>query len=582
MRPTKFLEQFHTQQTDDASFFYGMERHVPISSLLFMRHFPSSDYPSAAQNFSLPDVLPSDVHISVPRFSEEYGQTFCRLLFCAAEFHTRRISTTKFMCIFCSKPILHDEKLEHMITRHSLPFVAFLKNHFSFFNDDSIFMDGFFGKLEFDSLVAHPTIQYQLHRKPSMTICAPPITAVAESPSRSTNDFSFSLNGIFSPLFTELLKAHAPQPPRTPPPEPFDPSEPGSGLHSIDQLLSHFRPPPKPKIPVNPNMNLNMKQPPQPIRSPPPAPVSPPTPVSPPKPIMSPVRVIPEPEPAPAPEPIPKREPTPDPPKPKPKLVLTPFWETLPGEMRPIVLKTVCDRFLRSFAEGQCLQIVRPVIATRKKQHQKRVREERAQKAKEDEKLRVAAMRERRGIAILRMAEGVYNPLLRLFIRAEIDEIFREEEARRDEAMSLPEISNGDNKILRPVVVSGILHRKNHGIQMIRDLFAGYSFAMDEDGTQRIRFRSNGYRYDLLLYLASERDVNRLLAQRSVHIEYSVLKLALDPDDHQASAIQSYTGQNFLLVQGVKNMDDLIQSDTGKWFVQMMPVMCVDSFFNVK
>jgi hypothetical protein len=65
-----------------------------------------------------------------------------------------------------------------------------------------------------------------------------------------------------------------------------------------------------------------------------------------------------------------------------------------------------------------------------------------------------------------------------------------------------------------------------------------------------------------------------------VQIEYSTVRVCLDPEDQQVTTVPSYTGQSLVIVQGAKNLEEFLETETTKGLAQLIPVFCVDSFLD--
>jgi hypothetical protein len=265
----------------------------------------------------------------------------------------------------------------------------------------------------------------------------------------------------------------------------------------------------------------------------------------------------------------------PPPPKPKPPKYVA-FLDSIPTDLRDQVIAALSARFIRSFVENQTAVLIRPSLQTKKKQHQKRLRDERAQKARIEEKQRMTAMRQRRQVAIDRIADEVASPIIRSFIRAEIEAIFDEEAAivRDEQVVSL------DAKIVPPVVLSGLSNRKHLNPIFLREVFSGFQFAVDDEGGPKIRFRYAGNRCDVLLYMASIQDVQRLVSQKSIAIDYVMVKLSVEAEDEAAVGLQNYTGQGVLLYPNARNVEDFHEKKGRRGLIGMSPVFNIEGFLE--
>jgi hypothetical protein len=549
MRAQQFLEQFRTPGSDPRAFFYGLERSLPNSSLLFLRQTDALPASWQSQTVSLPSALASEIDVRCPPGLDDYAQGFRNIIVSHAEMYVRRVSMHKFSCLICSKPISRHTIVDHLLNAHASILATSLKRHFSFLNDDSAFMDGFMGKLQFDATIANPTLPYSLHRRSAVTVCAPPINSLSNYPTATPGEFSFTCNGIISPLFTDLLARTAPLYPKQTTPHPGDPNADPAVVYHLDPIIREMRkPPPKPRV-TGSNPDLKPK----------------------------PIEPKPSPPKAPAPE-RPASSPLPPPPKiapPKPPQIL-PYLDTIPDPIRDSVIRTLSERLTRPWVETQVLSIVRPVFQMKKKQQQKRAREERQQKAKIEEKQRFDAMRRRRQLAIDNLVNRLSSPLLRLFVRSEIDRVFEDEEiSARGGSLSL-KVSKTDGE-LKPVVLSGLVNRKALSTEYLGKQLGAANLAVDEDGGPKIRFRASGNRFDVLVYVASEQDINQLISQRSVQGEFGIATVWVDPEEAGgAGGLASFTGQNLVPTASARNLDGVARGEGGAGVAELIPVLCVN------
>ncbi|OHT17440.1 hypothetical protein TRFO_12405 [Tritrichomonas foetus] len=266
----------------------------------------------------------------------------------------------------------------------------------------------------------------------------------------------------------------------------------------------------------------------------------------------------------------------PTPPKKIPKYV--PYLESIPKEIRSIIISNLAKYFMRNYASSSCRQIVKPVLQTKKKQHQKKVREEKAQKAKNEEKMRLAAKRQRKESAIQKMSNDMVTPILRSFIRSEIEMIFKQEEtAIKESKPAIEKIEQAEeiHKAPPPVVLSGLTNRRHLDIQFLRDLFANYNFQLDEYGEPKIRFRFNGNRCEVLLYFATVQDVLMIVSQSPMNIEFVTVTLTPELEDAHQQLV-SYAGQEVKIIPSSKYLDNFYEEKGQNGFISMCPVMCLD------
>jgi hypothetical protein len=513
----------------------------------------------------------TDIQICESPACTDYCFAFRKMLVCAVEAYTRRVSVMDFECMICHKKITADEKMDHILTCHSREFSEILQANLALLNDDAEDMTGFFGKLDFDGMIAMPKLGVGRVAKQGATIIAPPITTIEEPEAKELEpvpDLYFRYKGTLSPCLGRFLKKNAPIPP-IPHIESKGNLDVDAANSVVQGLWNAFR---KSQSSVS-TKSLQPAAPPPLEKKELPRPQS-----------TAPIPDKPKPPPTIHSSLDSVESPTKPPPARQKGRKGVTFLDTIPEQIRDQVIAMISTRMIRNFVDQQCGQIIRPVFTVRKKQYQKRVREQKLAKARLEEKQRITAMRERRQIAIKKFSEDVANPLIRAFVRAEITAILKDEAATVRDAVITDNIEtrgNGNTR-LPPVIVSGLVNRKHLSPQFIQEHFGSYKFALDDDGSPRIRFRFNGNRFDVLLYLTSLHDVNHLVAQRSFQVDYSIARLSLDTEqeDESIGCEVSYTGQNVNIVQSAKNLDDFSGKRGRSACDRMCPLICVDAVLD--
>jgi hypothetical protein len=188
-------------------------------------------------------------------------------------------------------------------------------------------------------------------------------------------------------------------------------------------------------------------------------------------------------------------------------------------------------------------------------------------------------MRQRRQRTIDRLSEDIAQPIMRAFIRAEIAAVFAEEAALvRDEGVVALDTGVSETPI---VVVSGLQGARQLSVQFLADQFSGYTFAVDEDKSPKIRFRSNGSRIDALLYLTRREDVQHLIGQKTMVIEHVAPKMTVGSEDEfLASSLKSFTGQCVVMSPNARNVEDFVSVKGTAAVVEMAPMCAMERFLG--
>ena len=594
MKAQTFLEQFRHRGADSPEFFYGMNHVEPYSPFLFMRQRPGNpDFGNSIfeiPGISLPglDITPPDDFLKQHE-QLDYMNSVRKMLFCAAETHTRRISTRRCQCTLCGRKFDMSDRFQHMVTRHLNVLPGVLENHAELLNQDNEEdMNAFIMKLAFEPMMKKPTKPRTVQRKAAGTIVAPVISPVIEKETpeelrqseakRPLGVVEVRLNGVFAPGLIKFVTRNMTQPA----PLVFDPEMDGrfDAAEKITEELFE-------KTYMNPTLFEAKKEPPEPVQ-PEPKPVK---------------REAPQNQRGPSPKSQPAKQgnakqnhQAKQPPaarqipdvdidaldfetgtstkgsQKKGKVRLVSFIEQVPEGVRDEVIRNLTNSFLQTYVKVQCHKVTRGILQTKKKQ----MREEQRWKVKQQ---RETEKRNRKQSVVDRLSEDMCNSLIRSFIRQEICDMYEEAAAEAREEVDLPIDETNDG--IPPVIVSGLPHYRYPTSAAIYDVFRSYHVALDEDGCPKIRYRFNGSRYDVLLYLSSRHDVNRLLSQRAIQIEYATVKLSVDDPDaktNDADLMSSYTGQEIRITPAVKNLEDVVKANRRHLFGFDCPVLCTDTF----
>ena len=572
MTAQAFLERFRHRETDSAEFFYGMEQQEPYSPLLFMRqHPPASSFSTSI--FELPNLGLPGLEISTANEildqSEQipYVESVRKLLFCATETHMRRISTRKCQCTLCGRKLDITEKFQHMVSRHLGTLPDILEEHTKILNDDVEDMTAFMMKLEFEPLMQYPTKPFPLQRRTIGMVPAPAIKPVIgdttpedlrkPEPSQDPTPIEVKLRGVCAPGLKKFVTKNMSRPKGQ---CEIDIAK-DSAFKAAEVLTGDLFE----KTYLNPPMFEAKKAPPpeeQPAKRETPTNTRGPSPKQ--QPQKNP-KPEPRQQPAPKPAPPPQTKLPPESdidaldvetgstsrvPQKARKARPVPFIEQIPESVRDEVMKNLTSKFIKTYVTGQCQQVVRVILQKKKKQ----VREAQRWKVKQQ---RETEKRNRKQGVVDRLSQDMCNSLIRSFIRQEVSQVYEEavEEAREEVEIPIEETKDG----IPPVIVSGLPYYRYPTSSAIYDLFRAYNFAVDDDGSPKIRYRFNGSRYDVLLYLRSKHDVNRLISQRTIQVEYSSLKLSLDDpaNVNDNDLVTSYTGQEIRVSPTAKNLENV-------------------------
>lgn len=571
-----FLEKFRQRGPDSTEFFYGLEGNDPFSSLLFYRQSKDGDRPFSfalrESTFLFPDALenvlnmsPTDTDLDTTE-TIEFTAQMRKCLFCVMETYTRRISTKKVQCSICGRRVDISAKADHFLTKHADFLRESLESNSKILNEDNDEdMVGFFDKLEFDMMISRPKKMFLPWRENGTYITAPPIRPVPAERmfplpldtgllgcDFDSDDIIFKYRGFTVPPLNHFASKHKPV-------EPLVDDLPDFGIdhQAAEQLLAGilentYNLDEKKAMLIEAEQQLEMelaKQRDQKLKA-----------------------TWTDEELDVKTAELPKTGQTV---KQQPRHV--PFLETIPANVRDDVIRRLATTIVSSYVATQANQVIRPVLQSRKRQHQKQMKEEKQRRARDEERQRITEMRKRRQLAIEKMSVDVTRTIVNGFIRQEICNIFNEElQLRLDELAEKEEENQSEALNIPPVVVSGLCYQRHLSLAFLRELFGQYSFKPDDDGGPKIRYRRNGNRYDVLLYLASIRDVNRILAQKSIVVDYAALQFRLD-EPSQVETCTSFTGQEITISPTAKHLENFDPEKCRADFCRACPVLALDT-----
>lgn len=642
MKSQEFYQSFKQRKKDDHNFFYGLERNEPISSLLFYRNSIGDnshqfDHNLMENTFYFPDASCSEIEINGGNPS--YTKSIKEMIFSAAELHFSRVSTYEFECSLCHHRCSYNDRVSHIVSYHSRFLSEIFEANCTAIDDDNDFLNGLMLKLQFDSILTTPTKGYPPACKESC-ICAPSIynkesnfdneEEELNSPTSKkiydTNQkISIRVQGALNPVLTKFVNNHQPIPPvcETQVPQelliPENRNDSPQSTNNVDENTTNNSPKqpsaaalqPSPKT-TNPTfINFN---PGSPSKSSPPKqqPISQ-------QPITQQQTNQTASQNTNTKSTETKKKPSPSntstantsvkinsndtsyqssqipvalleqlsinnprnstPPKNRTKLV--PYFDLIPTSIRSQIISNLAREFIKSYVSTTTFQIVKPLLQTKKKAHQKKMREEKAKKAKNEEKMRIAAMRQRKDNAIQKMSNDMVTPIIRSFIRSEIEDIFNQEsKAIKEASQNISKIEQNEEivKAPPPVVLSGLMGRTLNP-NFLREKFANFNFQLDENNEPKIRFRINNQRCEALLYLATFRDFQALCSQSPMQIEYANVTLTPETEDNSTPYV-SYAGQELMIICA-STLDNFEEDKGISSLVSMCPVMCLENNANL-
>ena len=259
----------------------------------------------------------------------------------------------------------------------------------------------------------------------------------------------------------------------------------------------------------------------------------------------------------------------------KPKSI--PYLSTIPSNLIDDVLNSIADKYIGEYVESTTLGLVKPQLTTARKAHIKRMRDEKQQRIRAEEKKRIEALKERRMETITKVSQQITIPLIKSFIRQEINQVFEEEVKKHEKELEedkKPLLKKSQNGLPDPVVVTGLTSKKYLSLNFLYDLFSNLNFVLDENKKPKIRFRSRYQQCEVLLYLANEQEVMKALSMSPLHIEYwttAIIKIDTEPPPEVYWS--AYTGQQFIEIQ-LGNNTEKIHNDGGLFLYKQMSSLC--------
>ena len=204
------------------------------------------------------------------------------------------------------------------------------------------------------------------------------------------------------------------------------------------------------------------------------------------------------------------------------------------------------------------------------------LREEKKIRVRNEGRKRVTEMRERRTARVNDLSEKMTQQIIRSFITSEIEEIFKEEmeRVREEESKELPPADATES--VPPIVAQGLMgNRRYLSRQYVIESFPGFRWACEENGEPKIRFRLNGNRIEVLLYLATNEDRRRVLLQGQMAVDYSTVTFSEVDEVVEETAFKLYTGQRIYLMKSAKNVSLVTETEGSAGYVEMCPVLDV-------
>lgn len=596
-------------------------------------------------SFYFPDFPSNEIEINGG--NPLYTKSIKDMIFSATELYFYRVSTYEFECSLCHHRCSYNDRINHMVSCHSKFLAENFEDNCAAIDDDDEFLNGLMLKLQFDSILTTPTKGYPPACQEACICAPPIFNKEADFDNeeeeletlntKKRHDYnskiSIRVQGALNPVLTKFANNHQPLPPvsetevsqellidesqniddsqtqneldeitaNTPPkqisaniPAPSNLSTPPYGKN-IPQTNSPSKSSPQKQQNVQQQISSSVQQ----------TNTNPPLNIqtkaserhkipSPPSTSNTSVKINSTEQP---PSSSPIQAPTipdglfeqlsikdprkPTPPKKTPKYV--PYIESIPSSIRSKIISNLARDFLKSYVSTTTLQIVKPLLQTKKKQHQKKMREEKAKRAKDEERMRLAAMRQRKDNAIQKISNDMVTPIIRSFIRSEIEKIFKEESIAIKESLANTPKNDQNDEVIKtpqPVVLSGLTNRRHLSVQFLREKFAQFKFQLDENNEPKIRFRVNANRVEVLLYLANASDVNAICSQSPMQIEYVNVTLAPETEDN-STVLQSYAQQELTIIPATRHLENFAEDKGRSGFVSMCPVMCLETVTNI-
>lgn len=487
--PQIFLEEFKKRDWKTNPFFYGFGRCHPVNPFLFKAPNSPTTELFCHSWWSFPDSsqISSPIMNSLG-FKNESNNAFEKneyfsMFSCAAEIYSMKITPSQSKCTICNFTGSKDKVLNHIIENHSEEISKFLEPHTEYIDDDTEFMTGMLTKLQFDSEITIPKKFQNKKQQFGLGFTAPLIdigesdsyiydedddyeedemqtnSKPTNSPSASSRQkqtsstqlpTTISTNTSFSgtaslpesssnsnPLtifykgqknapFTHFVEKH-PQnissrfntdesfdSDQIPPPaalfmpfldfyfkNPVNSVSKQNNLNLLDNLdLNDYQTSNSNNNNNNSNSNNNEGN---------------------------------------------KRK------SKQPEMIS--YIDTIPSSIRSTIITNLAKKFINNWVSSQCLQIVKPLFQQKKKLKQKKLRDEKLTKARNEERLKIQAMRERKKIRIDAMSKVVAEPLIRSFMRSEIEVICKQEFQRKSEMqekITVEEEKDKENKDENP------------------------------------------------------------------------------------------------------------------------------------
>ena len=614
MNPQDFYDNFRKNKEKGNNFFYGLEQNEPFSSLLFYRESNDQDYKDfefTKNSLYFPDNICNEIEISGKKLNSDYQKSIKQMIFCVAEQHFFRANTYEFECTLCHKKCSINDKVNHILNFHSKYVSDLLESNCEEMDNDDDFLNGFMTKLEFSSVVTLPKFYYPSLRS-ELGVCAPLAHEVPETDVdkdneeddilKAPNDISVRFQCTLNPVLTKFVSKHCPITPQKevlPVEEPIliqDQNSAAAGekeQNTVDaqnqklEIGGHVQIVDKSGGTLSNDQNIkgkvankqnNQK-------------------VNPKQQTKSAQSQTPDNKPR---QPSPNQKVQKDmlssqaldeldklydqseknlqgllhtskqPQKSSPSL--TPYIKTIPKKIRQTIFSRIAKKLIDEFATNQCDKIV-------KNYFQKKKKEFNLQKKEETKKIRM----QKRESVIQKISAQIVVPLLRGFIKSEIESIFKlESTVVPKPIIEIEKIEDEANKVPPPVILSGITSRKHLNPQFLREYFSNYQFQLDEKGKPKIQFRYNVHnRYEVLLFLATTQDVYQMLSNNPLTIECSTITVTPGDKESMNIHLNSYTGQELKIYPNLysymKNFDDVSNNGGIIGLISTCPIMCLDS-----
>ena len=592
----QIIEEFREREGE--SFVYGFGKTQPRCPFLFEVNSESRLF-RINQNDEFLDGPLDNFYID--DLSSEYNYANCLPFFfySATEAHVKRISVKKYKCTICGYESTRSNVIDHIISQHSDKIRTFLEPHLPYINKDDKPFSGLFTKCQFEALITPPSKPYQMNRGQGGNICAPIITDHDEyDECESQNEKSDTEStvgqkyidpltqpeqyrvhyedGFIAPL-TKFARDHRPMPIES---EEEDGNEENAKLESItedfdrkeiilESVNAFYMPVSEQQQSLLLQQKLQQKQETQEKQQ---AATVQATPkkqqqnaVN--KQIEDTMKALELAEKKSEIEEKMKKE-AKEPPKPK----YIPYINTIPTNIIDDVLKIIADKFIGDYVEPNTLVISKQQLTAAKKAHSKKMKDEKLARQKAKEKKRIEEMKERRAETIKKVTQQIATPLLRSFVRQEINEIFGEEMKAAAKAKEVPKCKATSGGLLSPVVVTGLTSPKHLSLHFLYELFSNLNFVY-EDKKPMIRFRVRNQMYEVLLFLANEQEIMKAEAMSPLQVGMSTAEIKMDKEVTLDGTWLTCTGQKIIEFTLSKNMEG-IHKNGGLLLLEQMSPMC--------